>query len=163
MRICQHSDSHLVGVHKLHPKCLPQWECTWKRILCVHKGKTDWVTTQVTLAWTQALRVPKAENCFSCRCTSMLCVIFGCNHGRKHWQAFLLLAELEKITSKLNKKALLELKAMLCQSKSWKFLFSLVAWLTQLLPPYQSPAHLKECQRVRKSDHVLPVAGSVQL
>jgi len=48
----------------------------------------------------------------------MLPVIFGCSHGRKHWLAFLLLAELEKIISKLNKKAVLELKAMPCQSKS---------------------------------------------
>lgn len=36
------------------------------------------------------------------------------------------------------------MKAMICQSKSWKSLLSLAVWLTQPIPPYQSLLHLKK-------------------
>lgn len=127
---------------------------------------TVWKMTQLTSVWTQALKCPKAGKLFNCTITFMPLIIFGCNHTKEYWLAFSL-AEVEEVTSKLIKKAVLELKAMICQSwksEVWKFLIepgNLTPTTASSLSEPSSPEGVPKS--LRKSDRVSPGAGSVQL
>lgn len=99
---------------------LPDRESAWKLILCVHKElcRNDGLNNEAAdFSVDTGTYMPKSWKAFKLHVYLYATCYFWLQSQKKYWLAFLL-AEVEKITSKLIKKAVSELKAMICQSKS---------------------------------------------
>lgn len=112
---------------------------------------TVWITKQLTSVWTQLLRCPKLES-ISIAHTPLCCLLFlAAITQKKYWLAFLV-AEAQKIASKLSKKAVLELKAMICQSQVLKILIDPGGLphttSSSLLEPFWSEEGVRESEKI---------------
>ena len=150
---------------------IPELSCPMRNLLqnrsfvstesCVEM--TVWITKQLTSVWTQVLRCPKAGKHFNCTCTFTLLVIFGYHHT-KNIAGFLVSRGWED-DIKANQKGSFRAESYDKLVQVLKILMDPGSLTHTTTSSLSDPSSSGEAvpKSLRKSDHILPGAGSVQL